>query len=94
MIVAGCNPVAVDTVCATIMGFDPEKLPVVSRPWAIEGLPLAGFPADRIECRSNLAEWTGSLRQVTQVPHLEFRPHFGWTGRIERAGLPQAGVSK
>lgn len=94
VIVAGCNPVAVDTVCATIMGFNPEKLPVVSRAWAIEDLPLAGFPTNQIECRSNLAEWTGSLRQVTQVPHLKFKPHFGWTGRIEQAGRQEAGVSK
>lgn len=84
VIVAGLNAVAVDTVCATLMGFDWRKIPLIREAWNITELPLVDFGPDEIECVSNVSEWTGSLDQLEHAHHLGFKAPFGWTGQIER----------
>jgi len=86
IIVAGFNPVAVDTVCATIMGFDYRKVPLLERAWHVEQYPLVGFRPEDVLCESNVSEWRGALRTLLNAKHLGFRPHFGWMGHIEREG--------
>ena len=87
LIVAGGNPLAVDTVCTLLMGFDYHKINIVSEPWKIEQYPLAPFCPDSVRCFSNVPEWTGSLHQISEAPHLTFRPHFGWAGHVERMAV-------
>ena len=84
VLVGGFNPVAVDTVCATLMGFDYQRLPVVARAWQSRHLPLVDYTPEEIDCRSNAPEWAGSLAELWRAAHFAFRPHFGWKGRIER----------
>jgi uncharacterized protein (DUF362 family) len=84
VLVAGFNPVAVDTVCATLMGFDHTKLRMLERAWRITDHPLVGFSQADVVCKSNVQEWDGTLRQLERAAHLGFRPHFGWLGHIER----------
>jgi len=84
IISAGFNPLALDTICATIMGFDFRKIPLLSNAWSIDHFPLVGFSISDIICQSNVAEWSGSLVHIEQGPHLNFFPHFGWVGHIER----------
>ena len=40
IVIAGFNPVSVDTVCAELMGFDYRKLPVLKDAWEITNYPL------------------------------------------------------
>ncbi len=84
VVVAGFNPVTVDVACARLMGFDPRRLPVLSRATARHPL-LSGLPgfAD-IEARSNDARFSGNLVDVNGSS-AAFKPHFGWEGRIEAA---------
>jgi uncharacterized protein (DUF362 family) len=84
VIVAGLNPVCVDTVCATIMGFDFGELPMLARAWEIEQLPLVDHSFDELECASNVDHWNVGFAELRDRPHLGFRPHFGWTGHVER----------
>lgn len=84
VLIGGFNPVAVDTVCATLMGFDYRRLPVVARAWAARHLPLVDYAPDEINCISNLPEWTGGLEELERAHHFAFKPHFGWRGQIER----------
>ncbi len=84
LVVAGFNPVAVDTVCTTLMGFDYQRLPLLARGWQTRELPLAKFKAEAVVCESTASEWTGSFSKLLGAPHLGFRAHFGWVGRIER----------
>ncbi len=84
LVVAGFNPVAVDTVCATIMGFDFQKVPLLRNAWCIERYPLVDFRGEDILCKSNIAAWCGDVSNVSGAEHLGFRPHFGWIGHIER----------
>src|SRR5205085_3253555 len=84
VLIGGFNPVAVDTVCATLMGFDYRRLPVVARAWQSQHLPLVDYTPDEINCVSNAPEWTGSMEELERAPHFAFKPHFGWKGQIER----------
>jgi uncharacterized protein (DUF362 family) len=84
LVIAGCNPAAVDTVCAVLMGFDYRKLPVVRGAWRESDCGLAGFGPEAVRCVSNLPDWNASLAGLEAAPHLRFRPHFGWTGQVER----------
>lgn len=87
VVVAGCNPVAVDMVCAALMGFDYRKLPVLREAWGIEAYPLMDFDISHMVCRSNVANWDGSFAKLEKAEHLGFRPHFGWLGHVERSSV-------
>ena len=84
LLVGGVNPVAVDTTCAILMGFDDSSMPVLSRAWTAHELPLTDFRPSDVECRSTRDAWRGTLASLRHAPHLGFRPHFGWRGHIER----------
>jgi uncharacterized protein (DUF362 family) len=88
LIVAGFNPVAVDSACALLMGFDDSKIPILSGAWNVTKLPLATFPREVVRCTSNVDDWNGSLEDLSEAPHLGMKPHFGWCGVIERAPNP------
>ena len=83
VLIAGMNPVAVDTVCTLLMGFDDAKVPLLGGAWKGQGFPLACFPREAVSCTSNYPQWNGSLDGLKSAPHLRFRPHFGWEGHIE-----------
>ena len=86
MVVGGLNPVAVETVCARLMGFDHRRLPILSHAFVDEAeLPLVRFEADEIECHSNAPEFDRLLRELGP-PAVPFRAHFGWQGHIELNG--------
>jgi uncharacterized protein (DUF362 family) len=82
VILCGHNPVAVDAVAARLMGFDLQKLPIVSRAADPCRLPLTGFALDSVCGRSNVAAFDGLLATV-RGRALAFKPHFGWKGHIE-----------
>jgi uncharacterized protein (DUF362 family) len=83
VIIAGANPVAVDSVATTFMGFDVGCVPVVARAWAEHVLPLVCFPADAIDIRSNILAFQGGLAVLAGAKTTAFRPHFGWVGHVE-----------
>lgn len=84
LIVAGFNPVAVDSACALLMGFDDKKIPLLSGGWRATKFPLVNFTNESVHCVSNVDEWNGSLDDLREAPHFGMKPHFGWVGRIER----------
>jgi hypothetical protein len=83
LIVAGLNPVAVDSVSAWMMGFDPQKLAVIRNAFDRRDLPLAGFAYDDIKAISNNPDLCGELRRLDPARVLKFKPHFGWSGHVE-----------
>jgi len=84
LVVAGFNPVAVDTVCATLMGFDYKRLRLLREAWKIGDYPLVNYCPNDIVCKSDLPQWDGPFARLEETEHLGFRPHFGWAGHIER----------
>jgi uncharacterized protein (DUF362 family) len=83
VLVAGGNPVAVDTVCARLMGLDPARLPLVRHAWEAHRFPLIEGSESGIALASNEPRWNRPLDQWRPADSLAFRPHFGWTGAIE-----------
>ena len=82
LVLAGINPVAVDLVCARLMGFDYRRLPMLCRALVDHHLPLSLFKYDDVICRSNTQQFDRPLNEFDGVS-LAFKPHFGWQEHIE-----------
>ena len=78
VIIAGENPVAIDAVCAWLMGFNIEKIPFSNQAFKLKRLPLSNFSADEVQVISGKNEWQGSLSELKKNPPFSFKPHFGW----------------
>ncbi len=85
LIVAGANPVAVDAVCARLMGFDPQRLPILARAFEPHRWPLVDGGEADVAPVSDVPAWNRPLAEWRIEDSLRFRPHFGWTGAIEWA---------
>lgn len=83
LLVAGTHPVAVDAVCARIMGFDWERIPSIRNAFSIDRYPLCDFNYDGIVVQSSLAQFDGRLSAWSPAAAARFRPHFGWMGHVE-----------
>jgi hypothetical protein len=83
LIVAGDNPVAVDAVCARLMGFDQARLPLLNRSLEPHRFPLFQGSSDDITITGNVPGWNRPLSQWSLSDTLKFKPHFGWTGAVE-----------
>jgi len=83
IVIAGFNPVSVDTVCAELMGFDYRKLRMLSQAWKIKDYPLVDHCPGDIVCKSNVQQCNTPFTCLEAGQRLGFRPHFGWVGHIE-----------
>ena len=77
--------------CAYLMGFNPDKIPIVSRAFQCRYLPLAEHGWRDILLSSNDAAWNRRLVEVSSRDTFHFAPHFGWKGHIEQ--VPASEVS-
>jgi uncharacterized protein (DUF362 family) len=85
LIVFGTNAPSVDAACAYLMGFDPEKIPIVRQAFRCEPFRLADGEWKDIVVASNLAAWDHKhLADIADAETFHFQPHFGWIGHIER----------
>ncbi len=84
MLIFGTNPASVDAACAVLMGFDPEKIPIVRQAFRCEHYPIADWDWRDVELVSNKPEWCGKLDAISPESTFHFEPHFGWKGHVER----------
>lgn len=84
VIIFGLHPASVDAACACLMGFDPDKIPIVREAFAEEPYRLAEWRWQDVEILSNRGEWCTVLSSFDESASLRFEPHFGWKGHIER----------
>lgn len=82
-ILGGVNPVAVDAVCARLMGFDYRKLPIIARAFAPHAFSLIASGVESIAPQSNNPAWDRPLAEWGTVDVWHFEPHFGWKGKVE-----------
>jgi len=75
VLLAGFDPIRVDTVAAQIMGFDPEQIRDLCRGRELEKYRVR-FGDGPTQVVSNRAEWDGAIQQGSD---LGFRPHYAWT---------------
>jgi uncharacterized protein (DUF362 family) len=83
ILVAGANPVAVDAVIATLIGFDYRKLPLVRNGFERGERSLADFRPDEIDVRSDVAAWNALAVGSVCDDDLHFVPPSGWKGNVE-----------
>lgn len=81
-IIAGRNPVAIDAVCATMMGFDPLKIPTIVKSFDVRYYPVTDFRYENIQVKTETA--TFALNALPEPMILYFKPHFAWLGHIEK----------
>ncbi len=82
VIIAGTHPTAVDTVAATVMGFDWTQIRMLKNAFTMKELNFTPFPPESIQVESNHQPWKGSVSKMTDC--FQFKPHFGWVGAIEK----------
>lgn len=84
ILIFGLHPGSVDATCAYLMGFDPELIPIVRESFRCRHYPLAEWNWSDVSLVSTHPEWNGLLREIPDEATFHFRPHFGWSGHIER----------
>jgi len=85
VVVFGTQAPRVDAVCAVLMGFDSERIPIVRNAFTAREYSLVDGVPENTTVISNRRFWSGNLAQIEVADTLKFRPHFGWVGRIERS---------
>ena len=83
LVVFGLHPASVDAACARLMGFDPERIPIVREAFRPGPLSLAEWGWREVSLVSDRPEWNGLLGTLPADATFSFAPHFGWTGHIE-----------
>jgi len=85
LLVFGSHPPSVDAVCAYLMGFDPDRIPIVRQAFSCRTYALGVHSLRDIRITSNVSEWNQNLPRIPSDATFHFEPHFGWKGKIERS---------
>jgi uncharacterized protein (DUF362 family) len=83
-VIFGLHPPSVDAACAYLMGFDPDKIPIVARAFVCRSFLLSDHSWNEVAIRSNHAAWNRRLTEIAADDTFHFEPHFGWKGHIEK----------
>lgn len=84
LIVFGAHPASVDAACARLIGFDPEKIPIVRQAFRCRRYPITEWDWTDVRLVSNKAEWDDVLlHELPTDSVFHFEPHYGWKGQIE-----------
>jgi uncharacterized protein (DUF362 family) len=83
IIMAGFNPLIVDTALAKIMGFDYKKIPNISKAYEINDYPISNLKVTDIIIKSNNKKWAGTIEGIKYENTLKYIPASGWKNHIE-----------
>jgi len=83
VIIAGFDPVAVDAVCAKLMGFDYRKVKLIYKSFEQKRLPITLLKYEDILCVSNNSSWNKRLIEIQYDDVFHFNAPLGWVGHIE-----------
>jgi hypothetical protein len=83
IILFGTNPPSVDAAATVIMGFDPEKVPIVRQAFCCSSYPLSEWHWRDVNVVAVDPGLSGSLADIEVTATLQARPHFAWCGHIE-----------
>ena len=82
VLAGGINPVAVDVVLATMIGFNYKKIPIIVKAFDITDWPLVDFGSEEIRICSKDNRWD-SLKISNPSKEVCFRSSSGWYGYID-----------
>jgi hypothetical protein len=85
VLLGGLDPVGVDCVASTLMGFDVRKIRLIQQGLAdaMRPQPITSATLDTIRVKDGDRAW--SLDEYGKRRNLHFEPHPGWKGCVERA---------
>jgi uncharacterized protein (DUF362 family) len=81
-IIQGSNPVVVDAVCAELIGFDYQKIPVIRKAFKISKLKIVPCCEDDIIVNFDKEEF--KLTDIPEIKKTLFKASNGWINHIER----------
>ncbi|MBI3802947.1 MAG: DUF362 domain-containing protein [Nitrospirae bacterium] len=81
-LICGTNPVAIDAVSASLMGFDPLKIPCIARAFQVDQYRLCDFNLEEIRVEVDGAAFL--IHDLPQAYCISCEPQFGWKGHIEK----------
>ncbi|SPF43086.1 conserved hypothetical protein [Syntrophobacter sp. SbD1] len=83
VLLAGFNPVAMDAVGATLMGFNYKKIPLIRKCFEASAgdYPLSAAGPEGIVISDG--QRAISLAELPSLYNLKFEPHPGWKGNVE-----------
>jgi uncharacterized protein (DUF362 family) len=90
LLLFGVHCPSVDAASAWLMGYDPERIPIVRQAFRCRHYPLADWDWRDVRVVSNRADWNHHLPDITDEATFHFQPHFGWAGWIERGSAIEA----
>lgn len=82
ILVAGGNQALTDAVCARLMGFDYEKIPLIRNAFKRNDHPLTTYNPSDITIYSNKAHLRGIFKDASNIP-FNFVAPYGWANHIE-----------
>ncbi len=83
LIIFGTDPVSVDCVCAKVMGFDWEKLPIIKNSFAIKKYSFGCHDYENICVESSIEKFNKRICEIKEQDAFSFQPPVGWIGQIE-----------
>jgi uncharacterized protein (DUF362 family) len=89
LVAFGADPASVDAACAVLMGFDPDKIPIVRQAFQCRYYPIADGNWREVRVVSNQPEWNRLLSDIPYESTFHFDPHFGWRGHVERGAATE-----
>lgn len=81
----GTNPAAVDAAGAWLMGFDPDRIPIIRRAFLCRHYGIAEGTWRDVQAVSNKPEWNGWLESIAPAACFRFKPALGWKNYVERS---------
>ena len=80
----GFHPASTDAACAAVMGFEPQRIPIVRQAFLCRFLPLTNWALSDVALSTTTEP--GRRHPIGALPaeliHC-FKPHFGWVGEVE-----------
>jgi uncharacterized protein (DUF362 family) len=80
-LICGSNPVATDATAASLMGFNPLKIPVIERAFYIKNYKIVDFAYSDIIVQIDKKSFP--LHTLPNEFKKDFEPHFGWKSLTE-----------
>lgn len=85
ILIIGTDPVSVDCVCAKIMGFDWQKIPITKNSFGVKNFPSLDSAYEDILVKSSLDRYNKPLCKIKDEDSFCFEPSVGWKGHVESA---------
>jgi uncharacterized protein (DUF362 family) len=79
VLIGGFDPVLVDIVATTLMGFDYKKIPLYKNLLTEDAYKITGFTEEDIEITSNTKEYE-NMMNTKDKRYFNFKPSRGWKG--------------